>query len=290
MAHRPDGGRTPVDLFTPIQWGILAACGALICLLAGAVIYVLNAPVQASPSSLATAANTSTRRAPRSLTAMPTETPRPTSTTRPTRTVTPTPYIPPPPEACIPSDTEILLGQVVAVVDGESIRVQVQDGRTLWVVYAGISAPPGSTAKNNELVNGQAVVLVKGASDMDEEGRLPRYVMAGNRFVNYELVRAGYAQVIDPPDPSCAQVLRRAEASAQADQAGLWAPTPMPTLTFMPTVGYTPGSLNGCSCSVQWTCANFRSQARAQACFNACNDYNSRLDEDHDGLACEELP
>ena len=277
-------------LLTPIQLGILWVGVLLVCALAGALVYVFRSPVYAVSVEVPTITSVSTTPKTRFLPARSTPTPRPTATIRPTRTLTPTRPVTPPPEACVPSNTEILLGQVVAVQDGESIQVQVLDGRTLWIVYAGITAPPESMSKNNELVSGQQVTLVKDVSGMDEMGRLPRYVLVGNRFINYELVRKGFAQVIDSPDQACAQVFREAQTGAQADQFGLWVPTPVPTLTFVPTVGINPGDLTGCSCSVKWTCANFRSQARAQACFNACNDYNSRLDEDHDGLACEELP
>ena len=178
---------------------------------------------------------------------------------------------------------------MVEILDGAGIRVDIQ-GTVVDVAYAGIQVPPTSAAKNAELVLGQQVLLVKDVSEADENGRLLRYVLVGNLLINYELVRQGYAQIIDSPDQACAQVFANAEQSARQAQLILWAPTRIPTLTFIPTVGYTPPSGSTCDCSIRWICSNFNTQARAQACFNACNDYNSLLDEDHDGLACESLP
>jgi endonuclease YncB( thermonuclease family) len=172
------------------------------------------------------------------------------------------------------------------------------DGRQVQVKYAGIDAPPllsGRTAEaawqyNTALVAGQIVVLVKDGSDADENGSLLRYVFVGDRFANYELVRMGYASRVDSPELVCANVLREAEEAARAASLGLWAPTPIPTATYMPTVAFDPGSQAACDCSIRWECSDFATHDQAQACFNACNDYNSRLDEDYDGLACEELP
>jgi endonuclease YncB( thermonuclease family) len=191
---------------------------------------------------------------------------------------------------------------VSEVINGDTLLVNL-DGNLVQVGYAGIAAPaanagqPGALAlqKNQELLAGQMVVLVKDVSEIDPAGRLLRYVFftsgdTGDRFANYELVRSGYASQIDSLDQACAVVLHAAEQDARAERLGLWAPTPVPTATFMPTVGLDPGQYAPCDCSVRWECSNFRSRAAAQACFNACNDYNSKLDDDHDGLACEQLP
>jgi hypothetical protein len=68
----------------------------------------------------------------------------------------------------------------------------------------------------------------------------------------------------------------------------MWRPTPVPTHTFVPFVTVNPNA--ACDCSIRYECSDFQTHTAAQTCFNACNDYNSRLDEDHDGLACENLP
>ena len=262
---------------------ILALCGLLACALVGMVAYAAAAG-PARPAALPLAP---TRSARRSMPPAATPTPVIPPTARPTLTPT---QPAPPPDACLPANTEILLGQVTAVLDGENIQVEVLDGRRLTIGYAGITVSPAFTAQNSALVAGQQMIMVKDAALVDEPGRLPRYVMAGDRFVNYELLRQGYARAAAGPELACAQVFQAAEAGARAARLGVWAPTSIPTLTFVPTVGSIPGDQANCDCSVRWTCADFNSHARAQACFIACQDYNSRLDEDHDGLACEELP
>jgi endonuclease YncB( thermonuclease family) len=279
--------RSNQSLFTPWQIVILMLCGLLVCLLAGLVIYLARfQPAAPVPQITALPALTATFRPARSL--PPTFTPRPSATRSAASSPTPPPSLTPEPGACVPQDTEIRSGRVVSVLDGEGLRVDIQ-GVLVDVLYAGIQVPPGSASKNAELVLGQDVVLVKDISETDGAGRLLRYVLVGSRLINYELVRLGYARVIDSPDQACAQVLAGAEERARQAQVALWSPTRIPTLTFVPTVGFTP--LAGvCDCSIRWDCTDFSSQARAQSCFNACNDYNSRLDEDHDGLACESLP
>jgi hypothetical protein len=70
----------------------------------------------------------------------------------------------------------------------------------------------------------------------------------------------------------------------------MWQPTRVPTATFVPTVGFDPAMQAPCDCMARPVCTDFSSHDEAQACYNACNDYNSRLDDDRDGLACEWLP
>ena len=60
-----------------------------------------------------------------------------------------------------------------------------------------------------------------------------------------------------------------------------------PTNTSAPAGG-------SCNCSRDYDCSDFNTQYQAQACFEYCGGsktYNwSRLDGDHDGRACENLP
>ena len=52
----------------------------------------------------------------------------------------------------------------------------------------------GSTARDNELVAGKTVTLVKDGSKTDRYGRLLRFVFVENVFLNYKLVREGYVR------------------------------------------------------------------------------------------------
>lgn len=115
------------------------------------------------------------------------------------------------------------LGRVVNVVDGDTINVIV-DGSVYLVRYIGVDTPElgepcaeDARAFNASLVSGQEVQLVKDASDVDRYGRLLRYVYAGERFVNFELVAQGYAEAVAyPPDTAHAEEFEGLEAQARA--------------------------------------------------------------------------
>lgn len=182
-------------------------------------------------------------------------TPMPTETTAPTQTAEPpTPTGPPVSTAtqmiteapradlslasmegavCIPVGGEVSTGVVTRVIDGDTIEVEI-DGFRDRVRYIGMDAPEGvelgeplaaeATAKNRELVEGREVVLVKDVSNRDPFDRLLRYVLVGDTFVNYALVKEGFAsQATYPPDTACAEVFRQAEEAARAAGLGLWA-------------------------------------------------------------------
>jgi hypothetical protein len=200
-----------------------------------------------------------------------------------------------PPTACAQQNSGVLLAPAALVLDDGTIEVQVEDG-VLHVVLASTHLPQDALLldqtiqKARELITGQDILLVKDRSEQDDSGRLVRYVFAGGQFVNYELVRQGLANaVLDSPDLACAVLLRQAEQQARGDELGMWSPLPVPTATFMPFVTLDPQQA-ACDCSKRYQCSDFNSRAAAQVCYNACNDYHSRLDLDRDGLACEGLP
>ena len=74
--------------------------------------------------------------------------------------------------------------------------------------------------------------MEKDVSETDRYGRLLRYIwLADGTFVNYELVRQGYAQVSTyPPDVKYQSLYLDAQRLALEEGNGLWAgrPTPMP--------------------------------------------------------------
>ena len=134
-------------------------------------------------------------------------------TATPTRTDTPT-----------PTPTLILgaeIGQVVRIVDGDTIDVQV-GGQTFRVRYIGINTPETgqpcaaeATNYNAELVMAKGVALVKDVSETDRYGRLLRYVYVGDIFINAELVRQGYANAATYPlDVAYADLFVQLEAEA----------------------------------------------------------------------------
>lgn len=141
--------------------------------------------------------------------------------------------------ACLPSQTRREQAKVVEITDGDTIVVEL-GGRRYKVRYIGIDTPESTTRveywgleateRNRTLVAGQKVTLIKDVSETDRYNRLLRYVLVRDVFVNYELVRGGYANALRyPPDVACAEVFREAEQQAREEGLGLWAPTPIPT-------------------------------------------------------------
>lgn len=244
-----------------------------------------------------------------SLSPSPTLTPTLTATATllPTLTFTPAP----PPTGCLPLSDPPVYGIVTRVVDGDTIIVDVQ-GLSHSVRYIGLDAPAfypfgqffGAPARdrNAELVLNRVVRLVPDAIDQDQYGQLLRYVLAGDIFVNYTLLRQGFASTLMLPDTfACAQTFLAAGQAAQQEQLGLWQPETQtrstqilaPTNTL--TATQTSSGGGECLCSADlYNCSSFSTQAQAQACYSHCISQGEGdihgLDGDKDGLACEDLP
>jgi micrococcal nuclease len=225
----------------------------------------------------------------------------PTKTPSPTKTAQPEPISLP---ECIRPDAEQVLARVVDVIDGDTIEVVIAN-QAYKVRYIGVDTPESTreiepfgkeaAAKNRRLVAGETVTLVKDVSETDRFGRLLRYVFVGERFVNYELVRQGYANVVRfPPDVACIAYFRTAEQQARSREIGLWgiAPGGQRTPTATPREREISAA---CNCTgPDLNCADFTTQARAQDCFDYCKSRGHgdifNLDSDTDGVVCERLP
>ncbi len=193
---------------------------------------------------------------------------------------------------CIPQQNQGVLAQVVRVVDGDTIKVEI-NGQKYTIRYVGMDTPetvapnrpveymgPEASAKNKALVAGKQVILVKDISETDKYGRLLRFVIADGVFVNRELVRLGYAQTItSPPDISCKDTFREVEKQAKEQQIGLWAPNE----------AFAPCNCNG----PDLDCSDFNTQAEAQLCFDYCGGPQEdpfRLHRGDSPLVCTSLP
>jgi micrococcal nuclease len=123
---------------------------------------------------------------------------------------------------------------VVEIVDGDTIEVLI-NGTAEPVRYIGVDTPEvdprigvecfGHRASefNADLVSGETVRLVFDAERRDRYERLLAYVYLGERFVNAELVREGYATTLTiPPNDSFAGLFERLERAAGAGGRGLW--------------------------------------------------------------------
>ena len=139
---------------------------------------------------------------------------------------------------CI-SEQQPLKAYVTNVVDGDTIKVNIS-GEEFSVRLIGINTPEiahvsevaeyfGNEAaqKTKDLVSDKHVWLYKDVSETDQYGRLLRYVMVDDIFLNETLVSEGYAYAVTyPPDVACAQDFVHAQEYAVENTTGLWAQTP----------------------------------------------------------------
>ncbi len=140
----------------------------------------------------------------------------------------------------------VFTGQVVRIVDGDTIRVLV-GGREETVRYIGVNAPelgrstrgeePGARAAaeaNRKLVAGHTVRLELDVQERDRDGRLLAYVYVGDTMINAELVAEGYAHVMTVrPNVKHQDLFLKLQREASLLRLGLWtesvAPTPPPS-------------------------------------------------------------
>jgi micrococcal nuclease len=139
-----------------------------------------------------------------------------------------------PPAECIPPGQTPISAEVVKVIDGDTIAVQIA-GEEQRLRYIGINAPEMDSENqrllaeqardlNYLLVAEQEVLLFRDTSETDQFQRLLRYVYVDDLFVNYELVRRGLVRARDyPPDTACSAMLAEAERLAREEGLGIWA-------------------------------------------------------------------
>jgi micrococcal nuclease len=133
------------------------------------------------------------------------------------------PDSPPPPSVPFgPGDT--LRAQVLWVVDGTTIQVDL-DGGHERVCYVGIKALGGpATEANRRLVQGTRVWLELDVPLRDDDGCLLAYVSVGDLMANAELVRQGYAQVATlSPHLKYQELFLKLQREAWEARRGLWA-------------------------------------------------------------------
>jgi len=129
-------------------------------------------------------------------------------------------------------------GRVVKVVDGDTIAVLVGERREK-VRYIGVDTPEtrhaskgvqcfgrAASAFNERLLRGERVRLERDVEERDRYGRLLAYVyrVSDGLFVNAELVRQGYAQVLTiAPDVRHSARFEALAREARRRGRGLWA-------------------------------------------------------------------
>lgn len=122
--------------------------------------------------------------------------------------------------------------EVVAVIDGDTIDVRLEDRSVQPLRLIGTNSPEGgecyaaeATAGLTTLILGETVLLEPDSSDRDQFDRLLRYVWTTDqRFVNEITVEQGWAIAREyPPDTARSAELEAAQERAMQAEAGLWA-------------------------------------------------------------------
>ena len=126
------------------------------------------------------------------------------------------------------------------VVDGDTVDVLIDDQQervrligidTPEIAHRGQPEPSecfgdeATTFTKSLLPVGTSVHLERDVVARDDYGRLLGYIYRASDgvFVNYEIVRQGYAQPLTiPPNVAFSELIVQAARDAEADQAGLW--------------------------------------------------------------------
>ncbi|MCI0551345.1 MAG: ABC transporter permease subunit, partial [Anaerolineae bacterium] len=138
------------------------------------------------------------------ITSTATEVEVPASATEPLATPTPLVTITPTTQSsCIPANPPAV-ARVLEIIDGNTVKVYMNE--LVYVVrYIGVDAPQDSVnfmnayLDNSELVFKRDVTLIADAADKDANGRMLRYVLVGDTFVNRQLLQDGWGKAIDVP-------------------------------------------------------------------------------------------
>ncbi len=126
---------------------------------------------------------------------------------------------------CIPAYPQ-QTGKVLEIIDGNTSRVLI-DGLVYVVRYIGLGVPSptlqaeAAARANADLVYAKEVTLIADEADKDSSGRLLRYILVGDTFVNLELIQKGMAPVVESAGAaSCDQTFKNAEQSAASSSGG----------------------------------------------------------------------
>ena len=128
-----------------------------------------------------------------------------------------------------------IIGNVDRVIDGDTILVRIGD-RVETVRYIGVDTPEtvhptrgiepyglAASVFNRILVEGRQVRIELDVEPRDRYGRLLAYIYTDSLFVNAELIRQGYAQVMTvPPNVRHVEEFVLLQREARAAEAGLW--------------------------------------------------------------------
>jgi len=122
---------------------------------------------------------------------------------------------------------------VFSITDGDTLEVRFRDGSVAVVRLIGINTPESNECFGEEATLvlgvlapvGSQIGMTSDVSDLDQFGRLLRYLWVGGMSVNEESVRRGAAIARRyPPDTAMAERFEAAQAAAREAGLGLWVP------------------------------------------------------------------
>jgi micrococcal nuclease len=123
---------------------------------------------------------------------------------------------------------------VATITDGDTIDVLFSGGATATVRLIGTNSPESNECFGAEstlvlaalIPSGSEIGMTRDVSDLDDFGRLLRYLWVGSMAVNEESVRRGAAISRHyPPDTAMSDRLDAAQDAARSAGLGLWSPT-----------------------------------------------------------------
>jgi micrococcal nuclease len=136
------------------------------------------------------------------------------------------------PSGPLPLGAEVVT--VASITDGDTIDVVLADGAVATVRLIGTNSPESNECFGAEstltlaalIPAGSMVGMTRDVSDLDDFGRLLRYLWVGSMSVNEESVRRGAAISRHyPPDTAMSERLDAAQDAARSAGLGLWSPT-----------------------------------------------------------------
>jgi micrococcal nuclease len=207
-------------------------------------------------------------------------------------------------------DREAWTVDVIRIVDGDTMEVRFDDGRTDTVRLLGVDTPEVHTAVDPtafegvpdteqgetwlrqwgenasafataELLDERVTIRTDPLADRrGSYGRLLVYIDTENGTFNEQLLAGGYARVY--PSTFTARVaFEQAAEQARSEAVGVWG--------FDPTARPATPTIPSLPADGDYDCSDFETQTQAQAVLDRDLSDPHRLDANGDGVACESL-
>jgi len=126
--------------------------------------------------------------------------------------------------------SRVVDGDTIELSNGERVRYigidtpEIRERKGSDWIYNPMPYAEDAKAFNKNFVEGKSVRLEFDVQEKDKYKRLLAYVYAGDKMINLEMVKEGYAMIYTyPPNVKYAQKFLEAEREARGNKKGLWA-------------------------------------------------------------------